>query len=227
MVIYVDLLIITTLVVNYAFLKTIAIIFNEKLNIIRVIASLLLSIVSLLLYLLPYQLYFSIRYIVGIFIGYIAFNKTTIKEKIIKIIIYYFLNLAFIGTLFIFNVKSIWLMLLSLLYIIIMYLLQSYQKDQYSLIVKINDKRLNAYLDTGNFATYFGIPIVFIKTLYKDENYKICTTTNIFGINIKQDVDIYIGPCINVKGKEYNVYYAFIDDIPYDVILNHQMIKGG
>ena len=63
MIIYIDLLILSTILVNFVFIKTIALIFKEKLSMIRVSISLILSVLLLLLYFLPYQFYFFIRYL--------------------------------------------------------------------------------------------------------------------------------------------------------------------
>ena len=92
MIIYIDLLILSTILVNFVFIKTIALIFKEKLSMIRVSISLILSVLLLLLYFLPYQFYFFIRYFMGIIIGMIAFQKSDIKQKLIKIVIFYLLN---------------------------------------------------------------------------------------------------------------------------------------
>lgn len=229
MTVYVDLLILTTIIVNYAFIKTITIIFNEKLNIYRIITALFFSVASLLLYLLPYKIYFSVRYIVGIFIGIIAFNKKTVQEKIIKITIYYFLNLTFIGTLFVFNVKSIFLMLITLVYIIMMYIIQGYHKNnnyKFEKIVKILNKNYLAYLDTGNFTTYNNIPVIYMNSKYYNNIYNKIDIIEIYSVNGRQYIEIYDGPMISISNIQYKVVYAFVNNIPYDVILNHQLIGG-
>ena len=86
MIIYIDLLILSTILVNFVFIKTIALIFKEKLSIIRVLISLVLSVAMLLLYFLPYQFYFFIRYFMGIIIGMIAFKKSDVKQKSLKLL---------------------------------------------------------------------------------------------------------------------------------------------
>lgn len=229
MIIYIDLLIITTVIVNYAFIKTISIIFNEKLNIYRVLISLLISVISLLLYLLPYKVYYSVRYLIGIPIGMIAFKTKNLQEKIIKITVYYFLNLAFIGTLFVFNVQSILVMLITVIYIVMMYIIQSYQnfnKKNFIYRININEQSLLGFLDTGNFSNYNNRPIVYIKDKYYNKEFKKIGMTIINSIDNNTNVDIYEGPYIYISTQKYQVYYAFVKDIPYDVILNHQMIGG-
>lgn len=229
MIIYIDLLIITTIIVNYAFIKTITVIFKEKINIYRLILAILFSVGSLLLYLLPYKVYYSFRYFVGIFIGVIAFERKTIQDKIIKIIIFYFLNLAFIGTLFIFNVRSIWLMLFTLIYIIMMYIIQTYQKvgqNNFIKFVYISNKKYIAYLDTGNFTTYNNLPVIYMNSKYLASIYNKIDIINVNSINGNKYIEVYDGPKIEVSNIKYKVIYAFVDDIPYDVILNHQLIGG-
>ena len=52
MIVYLDLVIISTIIVNFAFIKLISVIFNEKINIIRVIIGLTLCIISLFLFIM-------------------------------------------------------------------------------------------------------------------------------------------------------------------------------
>ena len=84
MIVYLDLVIISTIIVNYAFIKTISLIFKEKMNIIKIIVGLILSVLSLLLFILPSSIY-NLRYFVGIIIGIVSFKYDNIQNFIIKI----------------------------------------------------------------------------------------------------------------------------------------------
>ena len=80
MIVYWDLLILSTIIVNYAFIRTIAMLLNDRLKVYRVILALIVSVLMLLFYFLPYKTYYAIRYIMGVLVGLIAFsNKSLIK----------------------------------------------------------------------------------------------------------------------------------------------------
>lgn len=226
MIIYLDLLILSTILVNYLFIKTISIIYKEKLSLIRIIISLVLSVVSLLLYLIPYKVYFVIRYFIGIIIGMIAFKDNNKLNKLIKIIIFYFLNMAFVGTLVVFDIHSIIPMLLSVIYIILLYIIQTYQKNIYtkqSIGIYINNTKYNAYLDTGNICCYNNRPVVFINKKYICDIYKELDEIKINTIGSDTYIKIYSGPKLRYNNIEYDVYYAFDDNLVYDVLLNNLM----
>lgn len=226
MIIYIDLIIISTIFVNYLFIKTINIIFKEKTSFIRLIVSLLVSVLSLALYLLPYKTYFVIRYFIGIIIGIIAFKNNNPKSKIIKIIIFYILNMSFIGTLVVFKIKNIIPMILSVIYIILLYLIQNYKevfKNEYIYKVKINKKTYKGYMDTGNTSTYKSIPIIYINKKYQTKEFKKIASTYISTISSNISIDIYEGDYLIYNKKKYNVYYSFTDNITYDLLLNNLM----
>lgn len=226
MIIYLDLLILSTILVNYLFIKTISVIYKEKLSLIRVIISLVLSVVSLLLYLLPYKIYFVIRYFIGIIIGMIVFKDNNKLNKLIKIIIFYLLNMAFIGTLVVFDIHSFIPMILSVIYIILLYIIQTYQKNIYTkqtIGIYINNVKYNAYLDTGNICCYNNRPVVFINKKHICNIYKELDEIKINTIGSDTYIKIYSGPNLIYNNIEYDVYYAFDDNLVYDVLLNNLM----
>lgn len=228
MIVYLDLVIISTIIVNYAFIKTISLIFKEKMNIIKIILGLILSVLSLLLFILPSSIY-NLRYFVGIIIGIVSFKYDNIQNFIIKIALFYLLNMAFIGTLVIFNIHNIILMLIALLYVLILFILENYKKYNSNIYhqVKINNILINAILDTGNETYYQGVPIVFIKNKYFNNEFKLIGSLAISNVNSIDIINIYDGPLIKTinNEKEMKVYYAFSDTIQYDLIL-HQELGG-
>lgn len=228
MIVYLDLVIISTIIVNYAFIKTISLIFKEKMNIIKIILGLILSVLSLLLFILPSSIY-NLRYFVGIIIGIVSFKYDNIQNFIIKIALFYLLNMAFIGTLVIFNIHNIILMLIALLYVLILFILENYKKYNSNIYhqVKINNILINAILDTGNETYYQGVPIVFIKNKYFNNEFKLIGSLAINNVNSIDIINIYDGPLIKTinNEKEMKVYYAFSDTIQYDLIL-HQELGG-
>lgn len=225
MVVYIDLIIIATCIVNYSFIKTINILFHHSTSFIRMFLALLLSVVSLVLYLLPYNYFFIIRYFIGIFIGIIAFNHQNKKIKIIKIVLFYILNMTFIGTLVVFKIKNFILMLITMLYVIILYIIEHYQvifkEDYYE--IKIKKKSIIAFLDTGNTTQFENIPIIFLKEKYRNNDFIYITTIKIKTICGINQIKIYNGPLITIKHQQFKVYYAFDKNLNYDGLLNNLM----
>ncbi|MCM1513944.1 MAG: sigma-E processing peptidase SpoIIGA [Anaeroplasma bactoclasticum] len=228
MIVYLDLLILSTIVVNLAFIKTIAFFFKEKISLIRLLLALSLSVGLLFLYLLPYRTYFALRYIAGIFIGIVAFHPKNIKIKIIEIVIFYFLTMAFIGTLFVFQVKSLILMLVSLVYVIVLYIIQNYQKvfqkeQHFQVDIQIGALHMQGYYDTGNTSYYQEMPIIYINKKYQDSQFKKIDCLVIQTIEGNSQMDIYIGPILKTKRQSYLVVYAFVNQMEYQVILHRDI----
>ena len=225
MIIYIDILILSTILVNYVFIKTISLIFNDKLSIIRTIIALFISVISLLLYLLPYKAYFIIRYFVGIIIGMVAFKDLDIKNKIIKIAIFYILNMSFIGTLVVFKITNLIPMVLSLLYIVILYIIQNYKETFNKLYfnVYINNNKYKGYLDSGNMCSYLSKPVVYINKKYFNNIYDFIGYQEINTIGTIIQIKVYSGPPLIINKKKYIVYYSFDDNLVYDVLLNNLM----
>jgi hypothetical protein len=78
MVVYLDLVILSTVLVNTLMIMGIECILNGKLSIIRIILSNVVLVLSLGLYLINIKELIFIRYLIGILIGYISFNKCNI-----------------------------------------------------------------------------------------------------------------------------------------------------
>ncbi|MCM1261005.1 MAG: sigma-E processing peptidase SpoIIGA [Prevotella sp.] len=228
MIVYLDLLILSTVVVNWAFIKTIAFFFKEKLSLIRLLLALALSVGLLFLYLLPYRTYFALRYIAGIFIGIVAFHPGNVKVKIIEIVLFYFLTMAFIGTLFVFQVKSVILMLVSLVYVIVLYIIQNYQKffqkeQHLQMDIQIGTHHMKGYYDTGNTSYYYEMPIVYVNQTYQDCQFKKIDCLAIQTIDGNSQIDIYRGPLLQTKNQSYVVAYAFVKQMEYQVILHRDI----
>ncbi len=231
MIVYVDLLIIATIIVNFAFIKTISFFAKEKLNPFRVILGLIISVFSLLLYFLPYKAYFIIRYFIGVFIGMIVFKTKDVKIKIIEIVVFYMLTMTFIGTLFVFQVKNVIIMFVTMVYVIILYIIQNYQnifnKDIY--IIKIGKTKLKALFDSGNLSTYKNLPVIYLDSKYLNDKFIKNGQMVVQTIKDISLVDIYRGPKLFFNNKEYDVVYSFIDNLfsisnnKYNVILNSNL----
>lgn len=228
MIIYIDQIIASNVIINLLFIKFIQVLFKEKINIIRIILGLIVSVLSLCLFFVSTKYIYNLRYFVGIVIGIIVFLKKNYKETIIQIVLYYLLNLCFIGTLVIFNVDNTILLYLSSIFVIILWAIESYKsiyiKNKKNYIkVRINKLTLQGFLDTGNTTYCDGIPVVFIKEKYKDYNfiyYKKIITYTITGF---KEIDIYKGPLLIKDKKEYVVYYSFVKSLNKELILNCEL----
>lgn len=226
MIVYLDLVILATIIVNFAFIKTIYLIFHEKIKIFKLILGLILSVLSLLLFIMPLSIY-NLRYFIGIIIGLVSFNYDNLQNYIIKIALFYLLNMAFIGSLVVFNIHNILIMIIALLYTLILFIIENYKKTNKNIYyqVIINNKKLNAILDTGNETYYKGVPVVFIKLNFKDNSFIKIGELEIKNVLTNNVIDIYKGPNLIIKNKTINTYYAFTNNIQYDLIL-HQEIGG-
>ena len=222
MVIYLDLVILSTVLVNTLIILGIECIFNSSCNIFRIIISNLLSVVFLSLYLLPIGKLIFIRYLMGILIGYISFNKCNIKNKIIKIVLYYLFNLSLVGVLEIFEIRNMVLLVISTIFIIGLGIIISFRnKDE--LVVKVNNKNMNVLYDSGNYTIYNKLPVVYLHQKYFSKIYKYIDKISINTIGGASMIDIYEGPTLKINNTEFKVYYAFSDVIEFDMILHKDL----
>lgn len=222
MVIYLDLVILSTVLVNTLIILGIECIFNSSGNIFRIIISNLLSVVFLSLYLLPIGKLIFIRYLMGILIGYISFNKCNIKNKIIKIVLYYLFNLSLVGVLEIFEIRNMVLLVISTIFIIGLGIIISFRnKDE--LVVKVNNKNMNVLYDSGNYTIYNKLPVVYLHQKYFSKIYKYIDKISINTIGGASMIDIYEGPTLKINNTEFKVYYAFSDVIEFDMILHKDL----
>lgn len=226
MTLYIDLIIILNILVNYIFIKTIKIVYKEGFTILQIIISSLLLALSFTLFFVPIKYIYNLRYFVGIIIGICAFYKNNIKTLIIQICVFYILNISFIGSLVIFNVNSNILLIICSLLISVLWFIDSFKKDrsiQTNYKIKINDKVYIGYLDTGNRSCCDNIPIVYLDIKELNQDYLFYKTVKVFTINGYSNIDIYNGPLLYIKKTNYVVYYAFIKSLGKKVILNKEL----
>lgn len=226
LVLYWDLILASTIFVNFSFIKTLLLLFKERIIWWRVILAMAISVASLFIYFLPAPLLF-LRYTVGIWMGIVAFPGRT-KTKIIQIAGLYVLNYAFIGSLVVFNIQSLLWIILSLLYIVILYLISNPKLSinqsnlTYDVII-LSIGKLKAYLDTGNLSTFNGKPIVFLDEKWFGEMFEVVGTIAIETITGTTDVLVYQGNIMQIGKTTYEVYYCFANLQTYDVLLNYTM----
>lgn len=222
MIVYLDLVILSTILVNTLIIMGIECIFNSHINIIRIIISDVLSVLFLGLYLIPIYEFIWVRYLVGILIGMFSFNKCNIKNKVIKVALYYMFNITLVGVLEIFNIRNMGLLIVSVIFIISLGIIISFRNVD-ELCVKINNKYFNALYDSGNYSFYNGVPVVYLNNKYFSDDYMFIDKLLVETINGKTFINIYAGPVFKLNNKVYNVYYAFSDIDGFDVILHKDL----
>lgn len=224
MVVYLDLVILSTIVVNTLIILGIECIFNSRVNILRIIISNVLSVICLSLYILPIGKFIFIRYLMGILIGAFSFNKCKKENKIIKIVLYYLFNISLVGVLEIFNIRNMMLLVIATIFVVCLGIVISFRnKDEY--VIKLNNQYLNALYDSGNYTFYNGVPVVYLDLKYLNSSYKMVDKIIVEVISGKCVVDIYKGPVLKLNNKKYICYYAFSSLNGFDVIL-HKDIGG-
>lgn len=225
-VVYLDLVILSTIFVNYLFITSIGYLIKERVKVIRLILGISISLLSLVLFIVPIKYIYNLRYFVGILIGVVSYKKG--KNKLIGISLMYLVNLGFIGTLVVFKISSIWLLLIVALLIVLLHFF-IYTTNK---VLKETDLTYNVILDgityiglydTGNSSTYEGIPIVYLNKTLKSEKFQIEGVLKIGVVTGFSYVTVFRGPKVYIKTKEYSCYFVFSESINYDLILNSLM----
>ena len=224
MIIYIDLVILSTILVNYSFIKLIYIINNLHYSKIRLFVSTVVSTFSIILFFIPFKYISIIRHLYGIVVGIVAFKINSLKITIKMITSFYILNYLFIGTLVIFKIDKLIYLLIILIFTIILYIFEKLKINKsYIIKTKISDHILTTLIDTGNKCNYNNIPVSFLKKRFYNEEFikigRILTKC----INEEILVDIYIGPLIKVNEQDKICYYAFVDISNYDCIISEEL----
>lgn len=228
MILYIDLIIILNIIVNYIFIKTIKIIYKEKFTILEFFTSIFVTTISFSLFFIPLKYIYNLRYYVGILIGLCAFYKKDIKVLLIQIIMFYLLNISFIGTLVIFKIDNIILLFICILFVISLWFIESFKKDFIKsnnniYKIKIGSKSYMGYYDSGNSSYCDNIPVIYIDNTYLSKEYKAYKEISVSTISGKTSVLVYNGPLLHLNNKDYIVYYAFIKSLGNKVILNKEL----
>ena len=197
MVIYLDILILLNFIINYCFMKLIYLVFNEKVNKTRLIMSSLVSVFLLLSFFFDSIIYNIVRVFGGLILIIIAFKYSNKKRFVIMLSLFYLLQFSFIGVLSIYNIKgcSIFAFLLLICLLILIFSRKSniYNNKTYKIIIKFKKEiiKIDGYLDTGNMASFNGVPIVFLKDDFFRNNLKQIGVVKIKTINNEQFINCY------------------------------------
>lgn len=226
MVIYIDLVVISTILINYLFIKAINILFNSKISFIRMTIALVLSTLSLTFYLLPYRFLWNLRHLYGIIIGLIAFKDKNKNRKAIKIIIFYIMNYLLVGTLAVFKIHSGICLIIVALLIVILFFVEYFlrlkilrMEDSVNYNYTIEDIKLKTLIDTGNKCYYQGLMVAFLDNKFLNDKFVMIgemLTKSVVGEVL---VNIYIGPPLKYKDTEVITYFAFMKIDNYDLII--------
>ena len=228
-VVYLDLVILSTILVNYLFIKATSILIKQKLHPVRLLIGLSISLLSLLLFLVPIKYIYNLRYFIGILIGYVSFKKN--KYKLYGVSIIYLMNLSLIGTLVIFNINSIVLLIVLSVLIIFLEAINIYMtkvikpnKLEYNALYNIQIGNLNliGFLDTGNNSNYQTIPIIYIPSIYFNDSFTFFKTIEVTLIIGTTTINLYNGPDLIINKHIYKCLYSFSKEID-KVILNINM----
>lgn len=230
MIVYIDLLIISTFLISYFFLTTISIVCKSPRNILLLLIGSLISCLSILLFFLPWKSFFFIRYFIGIIIVLISLPFVNLKQKIIEIVLFYLMHLIFIGFLQIvklddFKVIEFSLGIIITILLIMMVNIQKSKNTDDLIYIKLEGKYFLSLMDNGNMATFNNVPIIFIPSYLKKEKYKLVGVTMISTISKNDYHEVYSGPKIKVFSKKYKVYYIFSSVLENEIILNRRMIN--
>lgn len=204
MIIYIDIIIFLNFIINYCFIKLIYLLFKEKVNKKRIITSSILSVLLLLSFFTNYIVFNIVKIFGGLLLVFVGIKYSNKKRFIIMSCLYYLLQYSFIGVLSIYNVKGclifVLLLLICILMIICMKKSHIYDKKTYKVIIKLFDEEvmLDGFVDTGNMASYYDTPIIFIDKKYYNNNLIIEHTVELKTINDRKYVNCY-------KPKEFYI----------------------
>ncbi len=157
--------------------------------------------------------------------GLTAYNSNKAKKRFLMIISFYLINLSFIGSLVIFEIKNSLFLLAAFGYTILLHIIEKILKINYQndCIVKINQNTLIGLIDTGNNCFYNDIPIVFLQKKYYSDDFVYLGNIQISTINNQNILEVYQGPILMMNKKEFKVLYCFSEIQDYDIILNKIM----
>ena len=217
MTIYIDVVLVENIIMNYIIIFATSVILKIKVKQFRIIlASLIGSIYAVLEYMYPIQIYSGIvmKLLLSIIITYIAFNSQTIKKFVHQLIIFYLTTFAFGGT----ALAMLYFIKPSELFI---------ENGAFQGIYPIKTIFLGGII--GFFIIVIAFKIVKTKISIKDIFYNITIKVNNTYINTKAMVDtgnLLKEPITNtpVIIVEHTLLYEVI---PKEILNNLGNILGG
>ncbi len=236
MIVYLDLIMLSNFIIEFLFLYILEKVYEEKVNYFRMIIASLVGSFLLLLFFLNYIFFTIFKIIGGILIVMIAISSVSKSKQVIKISSFYALNFAFVGFLKSFNINKWYLLILSVVVVLGIFILEVnkryfifIKRCNYNVIVDFNGIKIKAkgFLDTGNECFFKETPVVFLNDKYRlkkiEANEKMMISTA-NGIDIKEcfkatSFKIVIGR----KVIEKNVFIVF-SKIEKECLLNPSIL---
>lgn len=235
MVIYVDLVFLLNFSINFFILLIIEILSRDKIKYLSISLASFLGGGIIIGFILNYLIFTMFQIFGGILISLIAYYHNNPQKIIIKTASFYLINLALVGLLTVFKIKSFLLLGICLLSIIIIvfleanrkyYLYLNAKKYQIHLEIKNYTFDIMGYVDSGNLAmSQDNKPLVFINTkYYKTDLIQNCEI-EIKTVNGVNKVLAYRPDVFYFKVKNKRIYkdvlIAFIDlNQEFDCLLN-------
>lgn len=231
MIVYLDVVIIATILVNYCLIETIRLAFSVKISKMNLILGLIISGLSLGLIWIAHPIAVAARYFVGFVIGEVVFRNVREPKRLVMILSFYFLNFAFVGTLVIFSVSGPVLFLVALLYNIVLFFIErtyvnsSFIREQ---VVEIRFPKIkgkfHGLLDSGNSSYFEGLPVVFVSDKCQIDKNQFQEVGAILVSTVvgEKKMIVYRGPDLMINDSSYLVYFSFVT-AKYDFILHKDM----
>ena len=211
-ILYVDIVIILTLIVNYFFFEVIGLLTNMPFKLYRILSALLIAVASLGMFFIPIKYLYNLRYLMGIGIIFVAFPFMNIYHKILEIVLYYFLNFAFIGIISSTNQHNIVMLGVALVMVIIL-LIIAFQTKKMNIsnrcFIQLGKKTCIGFWDSGNTSVDNDVPIVFLDTSLYTSEYQFLKEIELTTIKGIDSYKIYDGPSLRIGKNKYKVRYCF------------------
>ena len=237
---YIEYIIIENFIVNFFILLFINIFAKEKVKILRIIITTIISTFysSIVNIYSDYLNTIFSKLLLSVICVFIAFNPKNISKYIKLSCYYYLIYFEFIGVIisltliFNINIESIIIrLIIYIITIVIVYLFNKFMWKMWKIDIKkrdlsvkicINEIEINGIVDTGNSATgNNGLPVIFVNNKFKekiiiDENCNSIDFVNIKTINKENFIKSYMLENVYIYkgGKKYklkNVNIAFSD----------------
>ena len=233
MTIYLDIVFVVNFGINFLFSYLILNLFNERVNMFRIIASSIFAGIMMISMLFDIVIYNLFKIFGGLVLTYLGLGM---NRFLIKASIFYILQFSLTGIVQSFGIRDLYL-IIGIIIIIILIIILNFRKKciyprhlQYNVSVTLKKEAtiLRAFLDTGNNVSYNNIPVIFIDGKYNCQ-------MNVYGtIEVKTVNSISIMNCykpekfilFNKKRKiEMDVLIAFTNlEKPFECLLNYNLL---
>src|SRR5690554_451225 len=175
MKIYLDIVFFVNFGINFIFIYIIQLIFNDKINYLKIIISSSLATIILISFLFNYVIFIIFKVVGGlliILVG-IGFERLAIKTSL-----FYLLEFGLTGIVSSFKITGLYL-IIAIIIVILLFMIQSFKKQsiyinnlKYNVSVTFFEKTLNlkGFFDTGNFTTIDNLPVIYLDKKYYKNN---------------------------------------------------------